>query len=296
MSDYKLLLLSIFSLIFAGCSQSSSLNHEEVSDNNSLLWKIEKEGLPTSYLFGTMHLIEKDYYDFTPNLKNLIQSSDAIIMELGEMPNPIQAMMLLKLKENTLQDFFTPEEFDRVLAFFNDQLNISESNFMMTYNSFKPFFMLQSITQGYFEGSTESYDMEVMKIAKQHKKELIGLETIQDQIGFFDLIPDSAIVELIMESIDSFDKDREEFHLLQQLYSDQNVEELIPFMKKQSPELMKYEDIFLDNRNKNWIPKLNTELSNKTCFIAVGAAHLFDQNGIVSLLKKEGYQVTAIKK
>jgi len=78
------------------------------------------------------------------------------------------------------------------------------------------------------------------------------------------------------------------------IYAEQNVKKMIPLMKKQSPEFMAYEDIFLTNRNKNWIPKLKTEMASKRCFVAVGAAHLFGENGILQLLENEGYTVTAI--
>ena len=31
---------------------------------------------------------------------------------------------------------------------------------------------------------------------------------------------------------------------------------------------------FLDNRNKNWIPMIKSNMENKKCFIAVGAGHI----------------------
>ena len=67
-------------------------------------------------------------------------------------------------------------------------------------------------------------------------------------------------------------------------------------VNSQSPEFLKYEDLFLTDRNKNWIPKLKENLSERSCFIAVGAAHLFGESGLISLLEFEGYTVTPLKK
>ncbi len=295
-NNFILILITFVLYGLLSCNQSTVVDIQNAKDDNSLLWKIEKEGQPTSYLFGTMHMIEKEYYDFSSNLESIIKSSDAIIMEISGMPNPIKAMMLLKLKKGELKDLFTDEEFKTILAFLKEELDVSESNYMATYNTMKPFFLLQSITQAYFSDDAESYDLNIMQSAKNNKKPIIGLETIAEQIAFFDVIPNKEMAGLLMESIQNFEGDKKEFLALQKLYSDQDIQNLIPFMEKQSPELMKYKDVLLTNRNQKWIPKLDKELKSKSCFIAVGAAHLFDKKGIISLLKQEGYTLSPIVK
>jgi len=289
------LFLSIISVALLN-SCRNQFKPEFKSNNNSLLWQISKKGSPTSYMYGTMHMINKEYYHFSSNLKSIIEASDAVIMELGAMPNPIQAMLLMTNKNGTVKDLFSAEEWQIILDFYKKEFNISENHFVKTYNSFKPFFLLQSLTQAYFRADAESYDLNIMQLAKELDKELIGLETLEQQIRFFDTIPDSEMADLIIESILNYEEDKLDFMELEQLYSSENIDKLIPLMKDQSPEFYKYEHIFLTNRNVAWIPKLNTLLSEKTCFIAVGAAHLFDKNGLISLLKQEDYKVLPVKK
>ena len=50
----------------------------------------------------------------------------------------------------------------------------------------------------------------------------------------------------------------------------------------------------LVKRNKNWIPKIEQLIQQKTCFIAVGAGHLAGENGILELLRKQGFTVEPI--
>jgi hypothetical protein len=51
----------------------------------------------------------------------------------------------------------------------------------------------------------------------------------------------------------------------------------------------------LDNRNKNWVIQLREILPEKNIFIAVGAGHMVGENGLISLLKKEGYTLRPIE-
>jgi uncharacterized protein YbaP (TraB family) len=48
----------------------------------------------------------------------------------------------------------------------------------------------------------------------------------------------------------------------------------------------------LDKRNLNWLPKIKLAIKKESCFFAVGSAHLAGNNGLVNLLRKEGFVVT----
>jgi uncharacterized protein YbaP (TraB family) len=50
----------------------------------------------------------------------------------------------------------------------------------------------------------------------------------------------------------------------------------------------------LEDRNKAWIPRIDILCREKSSFIAVGAGHLGGPEGLIALLKKQGYQVTPV--
>lgn len=287
-SNY-LFALAAFLISVVSCSADV-----EVENGNSLLWKIEGNDCKPSYVFGTMHMIEEEYFNMSESLIEKIKNSEAIIMEVGGMPDPLSTLALMSLDSGTVHDFFTKEQMAILLEFMDKKLNTDPETFHTVYGKMKPFFILQAISQGFFSENAVSYDLNIMAIAKQQNIPLIGLETIEEQLGFFDQIPATEMAALIMQSVENFEKEKKETHKLMKIYAEQNVDKMIPMMKKSSPEFMKYEDIFLTNRNKNWIPKLKEEFAAKHCFVAVGAAHLFGENGILELLKKEGYSVTAV--
>ena len=298
---YLILLLSLITLSFLSCSSSknnseSEITNEIVKNGNSLLWKIEKDGYETSYIFGTMHMIEKEHYDFTEHMTTIVNNSDAIIMEIGGQPNPLEAFAMMSLKEGKVEDFFKQDQLKDLVSFMDTKMNVTPKQFHLTYSSMKPFFILQTITQSYFSETAISYDMNIMQMAEENDIPLLGFETMEEQLGFFDQIPSEDIVDLIMNSVYNFEKEKKNTEKLQKLYAKQKVDKLIPLMKAQSPEFMEFEDVFLTNRNKAWIPKIIKETKDKKCFIAVGAAHLFDTKGLLELLRNENYTVTAIKK
>jgi len=288
---------------FLSCSSpedalSTNLHKEDiiVRNGNSLLWKIEKEDHQTSYIFGTMHMIDETYFNITPHLNYIIENSDQIIMEIGGLPNPLEALRLMTLKDETITDYFSKNELTELVQFMDTQLGISPQKFQMTFTKMKPFLILQTITQAFFSENAKSYDLNIMQIGQEKNIPLIGFETMEQQLGFFDLIPNKDIAQMIMTSVKDFEKEKTGTKQLMKLYAKEKVNKFIPLMKDQSPEFMAFEDLFLTNRNKAWIPAIIEESKTKSCFIAVGAAHLFETNGIIELLKNEGFLLTPIKK
>lgn len=300
---FTLLTLSLF--YFLSCSTelqekaetSASIEEKDpevLANEKSLLWKISGNDMPISYIYGTMHMIDPEYYNFTDNLRKKIAESEAIIMEVGGMPNPLEAMAMMQLDSGDIREYFNADDMKIVVEWFDKKMDTDPKSFYKLYGGMKPFFIMQSISQKHFAENAQSYDLEIMSIAAQKGIPLVGLETISEQLSFFDEIPKEDMAAMIISSIENFDNEDKEMKKMMEIYASEKVNKLIPLIKKQSPEFMEYEDIFLTNRNKNWIPKLLEEINKRNCFIAVGAAHLFGEKGLIELLKSEGLKVEAV--
>ena len=293
---------TLLTLFFYSCTSSEDVigNEKsidiEVKNGNSLLWKIEKEGHQTAYIFGTMHMIEDEHFSIPPHLQQIIENSEEVIMEIGGQPNPLTALSLMTLKNETISDYFTELELIALINFMDSKLDISPKQFTLIYSKMKPFLILQTITQAFFSENAKSYDLTIMDICKKKDIPLLGFETMEQQLGFFDIIPNKDIAKMIMSSVNNFEKEKKGTQKLMKLYAKEQVDKFIPLMKDQSPEFMEFEDLFLNNRNKAWIPTIIKETKYKKCFIAVGAAHLFDKFGIIELLKTKGFKLTPIVK
>jgi uncharacterized protein YbaP (TraB family) len=292
----KNLLIASTSIIALTTFFSCQLFSKEKTPESSMLWKIERDDLkhPT-YILGTMHLINKEYFYFPEKLKNLITSSQQLIMELEGLPDQAAAIELMRLPDSlSLSDYFTPEEMALVYQFAKEDMQMTKEMFDLTFGKMKPFIILQLITQKQFEGETESFEMTLMSLAKEHKIKTLGLETIQQQIGFFDIIPAKEFGNIIKSYFENADSLKEQTIIMQQIYRSGDLDSLARYMVESSPELMEFEDILLTDRNIAWVPQIVKFIFEKPSFIAVGAAHLAGENGLINLLRKEGFTVTPV--
>lgn len=303
----KHLYILLLGLIFSnfGCSQSvekevkKSAPSFEEGTKNSLLWQITGNGIKdTSYVFGTMHLIDKEYFYFPDNLKELIKSSDLVVLEIGEELNdPFKAMSLLKLDEGeSLFDFFNEAQEDSIITWVEEKAGFNETQFRAMFGGMKPFVLISLGTEMDMAKDGESYERTIMAIQSENKIPLQGLETLEDQISVFDNFSDEEQANMVMETIRNSGEDSEiMMKNLMRLYHEQNIDSLNIMIHEEGETLADKEDELLSNRNHKWIPKINKMVADKKVFIAVGAGHLAGENGVLQLLREEGYTVTPLK-
>lgn len=123
---------------------------------------------------------------------------------------------------------------------------------------------------------------------------MAGLETLQEQMSFLDALPYTYQAKELVKMLDQ-DSDDGEFQKMVDIYKTQNLDAMVDMIKEQG-ESSVMEDILLNNRNKNWIAKIEKFASEKPTFFAVGAGHLGGPKGIIALLKEQGYSVTPVVK
>ena len=66
--------------------------------------------------------------------------------------------------------------------------------------------------------------------------------------------------------------------------------ELAPFM------LNWLEKDMLVGRNLKWLPEIKAQSAEKSTLFAVGIMHLMSEQGLIELLRKDGYEVTPMPK
>ncbi|MEN0003860.1 MAG: TraB/GumN family protein, partial [Bacteroidota bacterium] len=141
-------------------------------------------------------------------------------------------------------------------------------------------------------GDMVSYEMEIMTLAKEKDLSIGGLETAAYQMSMFDSIPYDVQAKMLVDAIDGKgESGAGEFDELVKLYKTQNIRAMVNLMGEDPEGLGKYENLLLANRNKNWIPVMAEMMLKQPTFFAVGAGHLAGKEGVVTLLREEGYEV-----
>src|SRR6185312_14457851 len=265
-------------------------------NNNTLLWQVSGKGLKhPSFLFGTFHLLCKDDIHFSEQLKEAVKQSDEMYMEL-DMDDPstlLGGMLYMNMKDGKkLSDLYTPGEYKKLQTYFNDSLNTP----IMLFQRAKPYFLVALIYPKMMNcESPAGVEEELLKIAKEDKKEIKGLETMQFQASVFDSIPYEWQAKELMKNIDSFSVYTDEFDTMLDFYKNQQMDSLKTMVGKSEFGSDKYDDLLLKNRNKNWVKQLKEIMKNKSVFVAVGAGHLVGDAGLINLLKKAGYKVVPLE-
>lgn len=306
--NYKLLIvLGWISIVLGACSTSNS-TPAEIKDNvaevvkeeppKSLLWEITGNGLAdASYLFGTIHMIDAEDYFLPEGTLSAIDQSNKMVFELNmeEVMDPANMMGVMQkafMKGDTsLSDLLTTEEYGVVEAHFKEK-----GLPLFMFERMRPMFLTIFATDldptGLQSGGLKSYEMEFTEMAKEGNKETGGLETIDYQISVFDAIPYRDQALMLVEAIES-SSDSDSFADLVALYKEQDIYGLYEMMKTDD-SIGDFEDVLLFQRNKNWIPLMEQEMKEQRTFFAVGAGHLGGDLGVISLLRKAGYNVRPV--
>ena len=278
--------------VFFCCAQVVSQENE-----NSLLWEISgKKTKSTSYLFGTIHLIDENRFIFPDNLGDNLAKTELLILEIGSISEQMASQdvsMLLLENGASLFNQLNNSQLDSLFSFFNEVFEMNQSQVEIQFSQLKPIVVAQFILQSYFGANPKSYELILEQLAKENKIDIIGLETVNEQLQILTEIDLNLQVQILMNSIDKT-ANTEELDELITLYYQQQIDSLSQISIDYKLHNNSLEQELLIKRNKKWIPKLKNHLKKNSCFIAVGAAHLGGPNGLIRLLINEGYQLTPI--
>ena len=287
---------AILILLFCSCRGQNSRPLPANKDNNSLLWEISGKGLSSpSYLFGTFHLMCKSDIKFSESLKTAVKNTDETWMEmdLDDPATMLSALFVMKMNDDKkLSDLYTADEYMRLETFFRDSLNTS----LRMFKNMKPAFLEAMLYTKMLPCKTvQGVEEGLMKLAKENKKEIKGLETMAFQASVFDSIPYTNQAKELLKNIDSLNSYRKYFDTMVMVYKSQRLDEIEKLFSKSEFGMDENRDLLLDNRNLNWVGQLKPIMKKNSVFIAVGAGHLVGEKGLIELLRKEGYTVRAIE-
>ncbi len=258
---------------------------------SSLLWEIRGNGLQQpSYIFGTFHILCKQDFTISGILKDKIITSKQFYSELA-MNDPglqMQLAMKMMMPDKTLQSLMTDSDYQKVSNRFQTIVGMP----MVTFNNFKPFVALSLLAMNSIS-CTDKVQPESLftELATQNHLPIFGLETIDDQVNAIDKEPLDSQMNSLRQTALNFDSVKNIMANMVSVYKLRDIDSLYSFMKNAGAS-DDFEMEMIIKRNRNWIPLIKKAVAEKPTFIAVGAGHLGGKDGVINLLRKEGYRVT----
>ena len=275
------------------------------TDNvKSLLWRIEHPEIEqVSYLYGTIHMIDADDFFLTDSTRWAFERSKRATFEINledemNLFSQLSLMSAMFMDDGlTLQALLSKDEYELVKNHFA-QMGMGGFMFSMM-QKIKPMFLTVfasgDVSGGMGGGGVKSYEMELWQMAQEADMEVAGLETAAFQMSVFDSIPYKAQADMLVDAIKMGDAGDDQLEELTKIYLDQDIEAMVQTIGDDEEGLGQYEEILLNRRNRNWIPVIGEQMRDKPTFFAVGAGHLGGPNGVIRLLRAEGYILTPMR-
>lgn len=266
------------------------------TDADPALWVV-KDDDTTIYLFGTVHVLRPGLSWFDEAVKTAFDASDEVVLELVLPDDATAQAAVMKHAVNTSGTTLTamlPE--DERAAYLQSLTNIGVPPAAL--DQYQPWFAATNLSimtlmkAGYDANS--GAEKVITAAAKEAGKPVSGLETMDQQLGFFSgLSKDSQIALLTstVEELPNATKMTDDMVAKWGAGDPQGLGELMNESLRETPELSK---VLLADRNARWAEWINTRMAKPgTVFIAVGAGHLAGNDSVQAMLAKR--QLTATR-
>lgn len=298
----KHVIVVLFSLCFLRAHSSLCQDNDSIS---TILWGVLNKKGDTSYLFGTFHEVSCAFiYDHkilskTPNVNCLVLETDLGIAD-SIFSSP-EAEKIISSERQIWLDSLTEEEKTKIKKLLKKQGSAYKLHQFSKLPVGVLIYTIHNLV--YSEKCLVANEDKLMPMenylyftAKKHTKDVVGLETVSDNIKNLEYMLNST--PHLLDTLRYMIKDIG-------AYSDRisNCEEILDYKNLKFNYQFDVSAVTIDTafdeliirRNENWLPKLEEIITNKKAFIAVGYKHLYFREGLINALRKEGYLLFPMK-
>lgn len=296
-----LAVLLALAFILPACKKNQTTTKQKESKDTKnykpLLYEISGNSLQQpSYLFGTIHVIDKEMFSWPDVIDEKLKSCQILLTEVDlnlSLKQQMAAAERMMFKGDTsIKHHMSAEDFARFDVFLRDSLKMGNMKYKQVMKM-KPIMAEMLIIQELL-GDIESYDLTFNKKAKKFGLKTGGLESLDFQISLLDSIPIEEQIDALMAFVDAPDEQRQLFDRMVDNYIKRDVAALYNLIIEESEEVEIFHDKFIVQRNHNWIPVIEQHIKKEATFIAVGAGHLGGPDGILKLLEAQGYTLNLL--
>lgn len=289
----------------------------QIANSVGKFWRIESAEGAVSHLWGTMHIAHPQVLDLPEALAMPIRNARLVAVEI-DFTYPDRATMATRYNE--------PERYREATSAFlpEDPLDLSylgadveaavfdrlgggdygeELLYIMTYAGLAEH-LLADPCEDFTTGVIPHQDTYIQTLAHISGADLIGLEDPSDFIK--DLANEPETAKAIIATYAAYltaPARTENFNAAVQLYLEGRIGLMATWEAAHlkatygaygATALQRTDDYLVTRRNMRFLTGIAPEIAKGNAVIAVGAFHLPGENGLVEMLRREGYTVTRL--
>ena len=295
----RFVLALLCALLLTSCASyaaAPSVQHDIAASrfDHGLLWKIESSGARPSYLFGTIHVDDPRVTALPAPVGRALDGSDRFVMEAlldGDSLAQMAKAMYFD-DDRTLEQVIGRDLYAATREALKAR-GIPDA----AVEKQKPWAVMMALSMP-APKTGEFLDLVLETRAAKQEKPIAGLETMAEQIAVFNDLPLPDQVALLKETIRTQPELEKDYGELIRAYLARDLRTLAAISDKHDPgEDRLYRtvtDRLLTRRNARMQQRMVPFLKQGNAFIAVGAAHLAGNEGLLNLLEQAGYRVTPV--
>jgi uncharacterized protein len=263
------------------------------------LYAVERQG-HVSHLLGTIHLGFGFEEVLTRDARARFEHSAQVITETELGPDSAARLMQAALlpPDQSLQKMLAPETWKQLQARVGGQI----PDAVLTHlRPWLPTVLLgiddlkHALDQVRPGKSDHMMDVELMQLARRAGKQLRHLESVDQQIAVFDAISTDEQLAELSHALTS-DSAAQSRSLVEAYASgDEGALAGALFDRELIARAPGFYQAVLFERNAHWLPVVESAVAQGDVFVAVGAAHLLGERGLLAELRQRGYAVTRVR-
>ena len=282
---------------------------DDLTNGQGLLWRVEREGLAPSYLFGTIHSTDDDAVAIARRAAAVAAKAAIVATELG---GPFDAVdrgaLAAKLLSGAIDrdaDTFLPDLTGAAGASVEALVAAHGVPKEMAHH-LKLWFLAASVEAPLCEQAREQatlpeVDEIIAEAGAAAKIPVVGLETADEQLAALAAAPPALSAALLKTSARLPELDDDAYATMVRLYRDRRPAEMIAVVDA-LPELTaderaaerRFDDLLLIGRNGTMAERAAPLLAKGGAFVAVGALHLPGKGGLIARFRALGYRVVNV--
>lgn len=270
----------------------------ETRDADPALWVV-RDADTTIYLFGTMHLLRPGLSWFDEAVADAFNASNELVVEINMTPEvaaQIGPAMLAAASNpgSTLTSRMTEAQRTQYIAAM-ERLGVPYQQL----DGFDAWFVALQFALGISQRAgfdpANGADQALLNAARSRGITISGLETPDQQVQFFDSMPESEQIAGLLQILNDIPAATALFDRMGAAWASGNAEDTAALLTETRAIAPEQHRIIFTDRNRRWADALQARMAQPgTVFVAVGAGHLAGDDSVQAFLAQRGLTATRI--